>query len=103
MTSVLEAPVRATARQAPRPKEDTGERLPAGSALGLGTAVLWMSLVVLLPLTAVVAKVITLSGAAYFWFFAGLMLAAALAFRAVARRYPAPPVAAASAAATGPA
>ncbi len=38
-------------------------------------------------LTAVVTEVVTLSGAAYFWFFAALMLAAALAFRAVARRY----------------
>ena len=38
-------------------------------------------------LTAVVSEVVTLRGAAYFWFFAALMLLAALAFRAVARRY----------------
>ena len=56
MTSVLEAPARATARQASRQKEGTGDRLRAGSALGLGTAVVWMSLVVLRPLAAVVAK-----------------------------------------------
>lgn len=56
MTSVLEAPARAAARQASRQKEGTGDRLRAGSALGLGTAVVWMSLVVLLPLAAVVAK-----------------------------------------------
>ncbi len=37
--------------------------------------------------TALVAKLVRLEGAAYFWFFAALMLAAALAFRAVARRY----------------
>jgi POT family proton-dependent oligopeptide transporter len=38
-------------------------------------------------LTAVVTNVVRLDGAAYFWFFAGLMLAAAFAFRLVARRY----------------
>jgi proton-dependent oligopeptide transporter, POT family len=38
-------------------------------------------------LTAVVTKVVRLDGAAYFWLFAGLMLAAALVFRVVARRY----------------
>ncbi len=41
-------------------------------------------------LTALVTKVVRLEGAAYFWLFAALMLAAALVFRAVARRYPAP-------------
>ncbi|BDG03990.1 POT family MFS transporter [Anaeromyxobacter oryzae] len=38
-------------------------------------------------LTALVTKLVRLEGAAYFWFFAALMLAAALAFRGVARRY----------------
>jgi POT family proton-dependent oligopeptide transporter len=38
-------------------------------------------------LTAAVTEVVALSGAAYFWFFAALMLAAAIAFRWVARRY----------------
>ncbi len=47
-------------------------------------------------LTAVVSEVVTLRGAAYFWFFAALMLLAALAFRAVARRYRAVPAAAAA-------
>ncbi|HEX9051648.1 MAG TPA: POT family MFS transporter [Anaeromyxobacter sp.] len=41
-------------------------------------------------LTAVVTEVVRLEGAASFWFFAALMLAAALVFRVVARRYPAP-------------
>jgi POT family proton-dependent oligopeptide transporter len=42
-------------------------------------------------LTPVVVQVVPLEGAAYFWFFSGLMLVAALAFRFVARRYrPAP-------------
>jgi POT family proton-dependent oligopeptide transporter len=41
-------------------------------------------------LTALVTKVVRLEGAAYFWLFAALMLAAALVFGAVARRYPAP-------------
>jgi POT family proton-dependent oligopeptide transporter len=38
-------------------------------------------------LTAVVTNLVRLEGAAYFWFFAALMLAAAIAFRLVARRY----------------
>jgi POT family proton-dependent oligopeptide transporter len=38
-------------------------------------------------LTAVVAKIVWVEGAAYFWLFAALMLAAALLFRAVAARY----------------
>jgi POT family proton-dependent oligopeptide transporter len=38
-------------------------------------------------LTAVLTRVVSLEGAAYFWLFAGLMLAAAFAFREVARRY----------------
>jgi POT family proton-dependent oligopeptide transporter len=38
-------------------------------------------------LTAAVTKVIPIQGAAYFWLFAGLMLAAAFVFRAVAARY----------------
>jgi POT family proton-dependent oligopeptide transporter len=38
-------------------------------------------------LTAIVTEVVRLEGAAYFWLFAGLMLAAALVFRAVAGRY----------------
>jgi POT family proton-dependent oligopeptide transporter len=42
-------------------------------------------------LTAVVIEVVPLEGAAYFWFFSGLMLIAALAFRFVARRYRAAP------------
>jgi POT family proton-dependent oligopeptide transporter len=46
-------------------------------------------------LTAVVSEVVSLQGAAYFWFFAALMLLAALAFRAVARRYRMAPIAAA--------
>ncbi len=44
-------------------------------------------------LTAIVTKVVRLEGAAYFWMFAGLMLAAALVFGAVAARYRAPPAA----------
>jgi len=35
--------------------------------------------------TVLVTKLVRLEGAAYFWFFAGLMLAAALVFRAIAR------------------
>jgi POT family proton-dependent oligopeptide transporter len=38
-------------------------------------------------LTAAVTGLVPLQGAAYFWMFAGLMLAAALVFRAVAARY----------------
>ncbi len=38
-------------------------------------------------LTALVTKLVRLEGAAYFWFFAALMLAAAFAFRWVARGY----------------
>jgi POT family proton-dependent oligopeptide transporter len=38
-------------------------------------------------LTALVTKLVRLEGAAYFWMFAGLMLVAALVFRAVAARY----------------
>jgi POT family proton-dependent oligopeptide transporter len=53
-------------------------------------------------LTVIVIKVVPLQGAAYFWFFSGLMLLAALAFRWVARRYrpvaEAPPTAAPEAA-----
>jgi POT family proton-dependent oligopeptide transporter len=44
-------------------------------------------------LTAVISKFPSLSGAAYFWLFTGLMLGAALAFRAVARRYRMVPIA----------
>jgi POT family proton-dependent oligopeptide transporter len=41
--------------------------------------------------TALVSKLVPLGDASYFWFFAALMLAATIAFRAVARRYrPAP-------------
>ncbi|HEY3736905.1 MAG TPA: sulfate ABC transporter permease subunit CysT [Jatrophihabitans sp.] len=36
--------------------ERTGARLRAGSGLGLGAAVLWLSLLVLIPIAAVVAK-----------------------------------------------
>ncbi len=42
-------------------------------------------------LTALVTKLVRVEGAAYFWMFAGLMLAAALVFRAVAARYRAAP------------
>lgn len=42
-------------------------------------------------LTAVVTKLVRLEGAAYFWFFAALMLAAAFAFHFVARGYRAAP------------
>jgi POT family proton-dependent oligopeptide transporter len=42
-------------------------------------------------LTAVVTELVTLEGAAYFWLFAALMLGAAIAFRAIARRYRATP------------
>jgi POT family proton-dependent oligopeptide transporter len=38
-------------------------------------------------LTAVLVKIVPLEGAANLWLFAGLMLLAALAFRAIARRY----------------
>ncbi|HET8732340.1 MAG TPA: MFS transporter, partial [Anaeromyxobacteraceae bacterium] len=44
-------------------------------------------------LTALVSTLPSLSGAAYFWLFTGLMLGAALAFRAVARRYRVAPAA----------
>jgi POT family proton-dependent oligopeptide transporter len=44
-------------------------------------------------LTAAVTALVPLEGAAYFWVFAGLMLAAALAFRAVAARYRGAPAA----------
>lgn len=37
-------------------KDEPGQRLGMGSALGLGTAVLWLSVLVLLPLAAVVAQ-----------------------------------------------
>ena len=47
--------------------------------------------------TAAVTKLVPLEGAAYFWFFAGLMLAAALAFRWVARSYRGAPAPAAAA------
>jgi len=39
-----------------RARQRTGQRLGLASGLGLGTSVLWMSLLVLLPLAAVVAK-----------------------------------------------
>jgi POT family proton-dependent oligopeptide transporter len=42
-------------------------------------------------LTAIVSKLVRLEGALYFWFFAALMLGAALAFRVVARRWRAEP------------
>jgi POT family proton-dependent oligopeptide transporter len=48
-------------------------------------------------LTAVVTKLVRLEGAAYFWFFAALMLAAAVAFHLVARRYRVAPAEAATA------
>ncbi|HSD20325.1 MAG TPA: MFS transporter, partial [Anaeromyxobacter sp.] len=38
-------------------------------------------------LTAVLTRLVSLEGAAYFWLFSGLMLVAAFAFREVARRY----------------
>jgi proton-dependent oligopeptide transporter, POT family len=41
-------------------------------------------------LTALVTELVPLTGATYFWFFAALMLAAAVVFRIVARRYRAP-------------
>ncbi len=47
-------------------------------------------------LTAVISEVVRLEGAAYFWLFAALMLLAAFAFRAVARRYRMVPVQAAA-------
>jgi POT family proton-dependent oligopeptide transporter len=56
-------------------------------------------------LTALVSKIDTFQGAAYFWFFAGLMLAAAIAFSGIARRYhriaPAAPLAAGQSPARG--
>ena len=48
-------------------------------------------------LTALVTEAVTLEGASYFWLFAALMLGAAIAFRAVARRYRAAPFSAAPA------
>jgi proton-dependent oligopeptide transporter, POT family len=41
-------------------------------------------------LTALVTELVPLTGATYFWFFAALMLIAAVVFRVVARRYRAP-------------
>ncbi|TYL46226.1 sulfate ABC transporter permease subunit CysT [Nocardioides sp. BGMRC 2183] len=46
----LEAPTRPT----PRRRARSGNTLTAGSALGLGVAVTWFSLLVLIPLTAIV-------------------------------------------------
>lgn len=46
----LDAPV----RPAPRRRAGSGTTLTAGSALGLGIAITWFSLLVLIPLTAVV-------------------------------------------------
>lgn len=47
-------------------------------------------------LTAVVTKAVPLDGASYFWFFAALMLVAAIAFRFVARAYRSAPLPAAA-------
>jgi sulfate transport system permease protein len=40
----------------PAGREERGQRLGLGSGIGLGTAVLWLSLLVLIPLAAVVAQ-----------------------------------------------
>jgi POT family proton-dependent oligopeptide transporter len=42
-------------------------------------------------LTVLVTQVLRLEGAAWFWFFAAVLLAAAVAFRAIARGWRAPP------------
>ena len=47
---------RASAWSPARPNRTVGVRLGAVSGLGLGVAVLWLSLLVLLPLAAVVVK-----------------------------------------------
>ncbi|WP_141015330.1 sulfate ABC transporter permease subunit CysT [Nocardioides sambongensis] len=50
--STLEAPT----RPAPRHRTRSGTTLTAGSGLGLGIAVIWFSLLVLIPLTAIVVS-----------------------------------------------
>ena len=62
MTTLTAAPALAT-EQAPPPgkparsrRARTGERLGVTSGLGLGTAVIWLSLLVLLPLAAIVGN-----------------------------------------------
>src|SRR5664279_3742605 len=59
-SAAIAAPVASAA------KDEPGQRLGPGSALGLGTAVLWLSLLVLIPLAAVVAQGFH-GGLAGFW------------------------------------
>lgn len=56
MTAVTAAPATRQAPPAPRAQASERAGLRPASALGLGTAVIWLSLLVLLPLAAVVAK-----------------------------------------------
>jgi sulfate/thiosulfate transport system permease protein len=51
-TASLDAPV----RPAPRRRAGSGSTLTTGSALGLGIAVTWFSLLVLIPLTAIIVS-----------------------------------------------
>jgi sulfate transport system permease protein len=69
MTATLEAPGDASLVAAPlagSSQDETGERLGRGSALGLGVAVIWLSLLVLIPLAAVMSKAFS-NGWAEFW------------------------------------
>src|SRR5690348_16513976 len=53
-------------RRRPRGPAGAAQRLGRGAALGLGTSVLWLSLLVLLPLAAVITQ--SLSGGWFgFW------------------------------------
>ena len=65
MSSAASAAVRTVGRSA-RTRGADRVRLSAASALGLGLAVVWLSLLVLLPLAAVVGKAFG-AGWAYFW------------------------------------
>lgn len=66
-SSAPRAPARLTAARGGRPSEPDGRvRLGVASSLGLGAGVLWLSLLVLLPLAAVVVKA-TGGGWAGFW------------------------------------
>jgi len=47
----------------------------------------YLTVVVGNGLTAIISKIVVVQGAGYFWIFAGLMLAAAIGFRQVARSY----------------
>jgi sulfate transport system permease protein len=64
MTSSVENPVPAPPRRRPRPV--SSGRLTSASGLGLGVGVLWLSLIVLLPIAAVVVVAFQ-NGVGEFW------------------------------------